>query len=143
VALAEGWTDHVQIGNAVVMEVPETQFTRVGDDRVAYQVFGEGPPDLLLAASMDAMDLRWDWPPYAHFLRRLASFSRVILFDRRGSAASDPVSQEGASLWEDWADDARAVLDAVGSERAAVWGGFDSGLTVMLFAATEPDRTQS
>src|SRR4029079_9101816 len=74
---------------------------------------------------------------------RLAWLSGVILFDRRGSAASDPVSREGASVWEDWADDARAVLDAVGSERAAVWGGFDSGPTVLLFAATEPDRTQS
>lgn len=125
------------------MEVPDTRFTWVGDDRIAYQVFGEGPPDLLVAASTDAMDLRWDWPPYAHFLRRLASFSRVILFDRRGSAASDPVSREGVSLWEDWADDARAVLDAVGSERAALWGGFDSGPTVILFAATEPDRTLS
>ena len=125
------------------MQAPETQFTRVGEDRIAYQVFGEGPPDLLIAASADAMDLRWDWPPYAYFMRRLASFSRVILFDRRGSGASDPVSRHGASIWEDWADDARAVLDAVGSEHAVVLGGFDSGPTVILFAATEPERTQS
>ena len=137
------WTGNMPVGNAVAVEVPETQFTRVGGDRIAYQVFGDGPPDLLVAASTDAMDMRWDWPPYAHFLRRLASFSRVILFDRRGSAASDPVSRAGASVWEDWADDARAVLDAVGSERAAIWGGFDSGPTVILFAATEPERTQS
>ena len=103
------------VGNAVAVEVPETQFTRVGGDRIAYQVFGAGPPDLLVAASTDAMDLRWDWPPYAHWFGVIASFSRVILFDRRGSAASDPVSQAGASVWEDWADDPRAVLDAVGS----------------------------
>jgi class 3 adenylate cyclase len=125
------------------VDVPTTHFTRVGEDRIAYQVFGAGPPDLLIAGSTDAMDLRWDWPPFAHWLRRLASFSRVIQFDRRGSAASDPVSRAGASMWEDWADDARAVLDAAGSERAAVLGGFDSGPTVILFAATEPERTQS
>ena len=100
------------VGNAVAVEVPETQFTRVGGDRIAYQVLGDGPPDLLVAASTDAMDLRWDWPPYAHFLRRLASFSRVILFDRRGSAASDPVSREGASVWEDWADEQPAAAAA-------------------------------
>jgi class 3 adenylate cyclase len=136
-------TGEARIRDAVAVEVPETQFTRVGEDRVAYQVFGSGPPDLLVAASAEAMDLRWDWPPCAHFLRRLASFSRVIQFDRRGTGASDPVSRAGASVWEDWADDARGVLGAVGSERAAVLGGFDSGPSVILFAATEPERTQS
>jgi class 3 adenylate cyclase len=135
--------EHRRIGNGVAMEVPDVRFTRIGDDRIAYQIFGDGPPDLIIAASTDALDARWEWPPYAHFLRRLASFSRVILFDRRGSGASDLVSREGGSVWEDWAEDARAVLDAVESERAVVWGGADSGPTAILFAATEPERTQS
>jgi pimeloyl-ACP methyl ester carboxylesterase len=87
------------IGNAVAVEVPRTQFARVGDDRVAYQVFGEGPPDLAyMAGTTDTIDLRWEWPPYAHFLRRLAAFSRVVMFDRRGQGASDSVSQEGTSV---------------------------------------------
>jgi class 3 adenylate cyclase len=127
------------------VEVPDTQFTRVGDDRIAYQVFGEGPPDVLFVAGsvIETMDLRWDWPPYAHFLRRLASFCRVISFNRRGSGASDPVSREGLPEWEDWADDARAVMDAVGSERAAVFAGVESGPIAILFAATVPEYTQS
>jgi pimeloyl-ACP methyl ester carboxylesterase len=74
---------------------PETRFARRDRDRIAYQVFGEGPPDLLCMSSVgDCIDFRWDYPPFASFLRRLASFSRVIMFDRRGMGASDPVSLE-------------------------------------------------
>jgi class 3 adenylate cyclase/predicted alpha/beta hydrolase len=126
------------------VDVPETRFTRIGDDRIAYQVFGEGPTDLLyMVGTTDTIDVRWEWPPYAHFLRRLGSFSRVIMFDRRGCGASDPVSREGLPVWEDWADDTRAVLDAVGSERAAVYAGIESGPIALLFAAIEPERTQA
>lgn len=126
------------------MDVPVTQFTRVGGDRIAFQVFGSGPPDLVyLSGTTEVIDTRWDWPPYAHYLRRLASFSRVIMFDRRGQGASDPVSDERTSIWEDWADDTRAVLDAVGSERAAIFAGVESTPIALLFAATNPDRTQA
>jgi class 3 adenylate cyclase len=125
------------------VDTPETRFARVGDDRVAYQVFGEGPPDLVfMAGTGDAIDVRWEWPPYAHFLRRLASFSRVIMFDPRGQGASDRVVP-GVSVWEDWAQDARAVLDAVGSERAALFAGMDATLIAVLFAATQPERAQA
>jgi class 3 adenylate cyclase len=123
--------------------VPETQFAWLGDDRIAYQVLGDGPVDHVICHSVgDCIDLHWEWPPLADFLRRLASFSRLIMFDRRGSGASDPVSGESFSSWEAWAEDARAVLDAVGSERAVLHGGVDSGLAAILFAATHPNRAQ-
>jgi class 3 adenylate cyclase/alpha-beta hydrolase superfamily lysophospholipase len=126
------------------MEVPDTRFAQVGEDRVAYQVFGEGPPDVVfMAGATETIDLRWEWPPYAHFLRRLASFSRVVMFDQRGQGASDRVSQSSVSAWEDWAEDARAVLDAVGSERSALLSGMETTPIALLRAATEPERTQS
>jgi class 3 adenylate cyclase len=116
----------------------------LGEDRIAYQVLGHGPVDLLYApARGDSLDLRFEWPPLAEFLRRLSSFTRLIMFDRRGTGASDSLSYEGLSLWEHWADDARAVLDAAGSERAAVLGTGDAGPTAALFAATEPERTRA
>jgi class 3 adenylate cyclase/pimeloyl-ACP methyl ester carboxylesterase len=89
------------------------------------------------------VDLYWDWPPLAGFLRRLASFSRLIMFDRRGSGASDAVSGEALPTWERWADDALAVLDAVGSERSTILGMADAGPIAILFAATKPERTQA
>jgi class 3 adenylate cyclase len=123
-------------------EVPATQFAWVGDDRIAYQVLGEGPVDQVICHSVgDCIDVHWDWPPFADFLRSLASFSRLIMFDRRGAGASDPMSGEALPSWEAWAEDARAVLDAVGSERAVLHGGMDSGLAAILFAAIHPDRT--
>ena len=104
-------------------EVPETQYAWVGEDRVAYQVFGRGEIDVLFTAtSGDAMDMRWYWPPYADYLRRLGTHARVIMFDRRGSGSSDRATGEPLPGWEQWADDARAVLDAVESERAVLFG---------------------
>jgi class 3 adenylate cyclase len=137
-------TGAVGIGDAFVVEAPQTKFARVGEDRIAYQVFGEGPVDLLwVIGTFETIDDRWEWPPYAHFLRRVGSFCRVITFDRRGSGASDRVSRGGLPIWEDWADDVRAVLDAAGSERAAVFGSTDACAIALLFAATEPERTES
>jgi class 3 adenylate cyclase len=126
------------------VDVPETRFAQVVNDRVAYQVFGEGPPDVVYMQGItETIDMRWEWPPYAHFLRRLASFSRVVTFDQRGQGGSDRVSRSGASIWEDWAEDARAVLDAVGSERRALFAGVETTPIALLLAATEPERTQS
>jgi class 3 adenylate cyclase len=127
----------------VVSEVPETQYASLGEDRIAYQVFGEGEVDLLwVPASGDCIDLRWHWPPYADYVRWLGAQARVISFDRRGAGASDAPSGETLPSWEGWADDARAVLDAVGSERAVIAGAADSGPTAILFAASHPARTQ-
>src|SRR5215472_18736228 len=124
--------------------IPETQFAVLGGgDRIAYQVFGHGPPDLLwVPASGDCIDLRWFFPTYAEFLRWLGDRGRVISFDRRGTGSSDAPSDHTLPLFEQWADDARAVLDAVGSQQAVICGGGDSGPTAMVFAASHPSRTQ-
>jgi class 3 adenylate cyclase len=123
--------------------IPETQYAWSGEDRVAYQVFGQGDIDLLFtAASGDALDLRWYWPPYAEFLRWLGTRARVIMFDRRGSGSSDRASGERLPGWEHWTDDARAVLDAAESERAVLLGMADGGSIAILFAASHPHRTR-
>jgi class 3 adenylate cyclase len=122
--------------------LPETKFAKLGDDHVAYQVVGEGPVDLVFVAGMAGhVDVRWEDPFQASFLSRLASFTRLILFDRRGTGASDPVSLEALPSWELWIDDLRCVLDAAESERAAMLAQADAGPMALLFAATEPDRT--
>jgi class 3 adenylate cyclase len=123
--------------------VPETRFARLGDDRIAYQVFGEGDVDLLYSsATGDPIDLRWEWPAYASFLRRLGQMARVITFDRRGSGSSDNPSDKTLPLWERWADEARAVADTVESERAVFLGDADGGPIAIMFAASHPGRTQ-
>jgi class 3 adenylate cyclase len=124
-------------------EVPETRFAFLGEDRIAYQVLGDGPVDLVLCnSSGECIDLAWGWPPQAEFLHRLASISRLVMFDRRGRGASDPVSGKTLPGWELWAEEVRAVLDTVSSERAVVFGVTDSGPTAILFGAMHPDRTQ-
>lgn len=124
-------------------ETPETRYARVGDDHIAFQTVGSGPRDILfMSAWFSHVDGRWEEPRFAAMLRRLAAMGRLIVFDRRGSGASDPFAASEPS-WEDWADDLRAVLDAAGSERATVVGVGDSGPLAMLFAATWPNRVSS
>jgi class 3 adenylate cyclase len=126
-----------------VDEAPETRYVAVGDADVAYQVVGDGPADLLFFAGLGShVDLLWDYGPSAAFFRRLASFSRLILFDRRGAGASDAVPNSLISTWEAWAEDARAVLGAAGSERAYVFAEFDAGPTAVLLAAMDPALVQ-
>jgi class 3 adenylate cyclase len=121
---------------------PTTKFAKLGNDRVGYQVLGEGPIDLVFLTGMSShIDLRWEEPLNEYFLHRLASFSRLILFDRRGTGVSDPVPLDHLPTWEEWADDMRVVFDAVGSERAAIMAWLDGGPMAMLFAATYPERT--
>jgi class 3 adenylate cyclase len=113
------------------------------EDRIAYQTFGSGDVDLLYAsATGDPIDLRWEWPAYAGFLHRLAAQARVIMFDRRGSGSSDHASGDRLASWEQWADEARAVLDAAASEQAVLFGLADGGPIAILFAATHPARTR-
>jgi len=119
---------------------PETRYARLGQDRIAYQVFGQGPPDLVLAVGV-TVDVAWEEPGVALWLRTLASFSRVILFDRRGSGASDPLPADPLPPWESFAEDLDAVMDAVGSERAAIFADLLDGPTALFFAGTRPERT--
>jgi class 3 adenylate cyclase/pimeloyl-ACP methyl ester carboxylesterase len=127
-----------------VNEIPPTKFAKLGDDRIAYQIVGDGPTDLLWVAGIgDALDARWEYGPYANLLWRLASFSRLIMMDRRGMGASDPVLLEALPSWEEFVDDALAVLDAAGSERTVLLGCNDATPTALLFAATRPERTRS
>jgi pimeloyl-ACP methyl ester carboxylesterase len=120
----------------------ETRYTRSGDVHIAYQVVGDGPIDLVFSPSpVSNLEVGWDWPPFARFLGRLASFSRLILFDKRGTGLSDRVTD--AATLEERMDDVRAVMDAAGSERAAIFGSSEGGPMALLFAATYPERVSS
>jgi class 3 adenylate cyclase len=115
----------------------------VGPDRIAYQVVGEGPPDLVVTmGSFSHVDVAWEDPQLALFLRRLASFSRLLRFDRRGTGASDPLPAGPLPLWETYADELLAVMGAVGSQRAALLAsGPQAGPMALFFAGTRPERT--
>lgn len=120
---------------------PKTRYAKVGDADVAFQVVGEGPIDLVYFYGIGAhLELFWDAPVAPNFLRRLASFSRLILFNPRGTGASDRFSGGETPTWEDWAEDLLAVLDAAGSERAAIFATLDAGPIAILFAAMHPER---
>jgi pimeloyl-ACP methyl ester carboxylesterase len=109
---------------------------------IAYEVLGDGPTELVyVGAWATHLEYRWELPQYASFLRRPASFSRLILFDKRGFGLSDPVSADQLPDLETRMDDIRAVLDEVGSERAVIYGASESGMLDLLFAATYPDRS--
>ena len=124
------------------MERSETRYARSGDLSIAYQVVGDGPFDLVYVPGwVSNIELMWEEPGLARFLERLASFSRLILFDKRGTGLSDPVSTDGLPTLEERMDDVRAVMDAVGSERAALLGHSEGGNMCVLFTATYPERT--
>jgi pimeloyl-ACP methyl ester carboxylesterase len=119
---------------------PETRYTRSGDTNIAYQVVGTGPRDLILVPGwVSNIEVFWEEPAVARFLGRLASFSRLILFDKRGTGLSDRLGE--LPTLETRMDDVRAVMDAVGSERAALCGYSEGGVMCALFAATYPART--
>jgi pimeloyl-ACP methyl ester carboxylesterase len=126
------------------MSAPETQYAKSGDVYIAYQVVGEGPRDLVMIPPfVSHVDVYWEEPSLARFLDRLASFSRLLLFDKRGTGLSDRVPVDALPDLEHRMDDVRAVLDAVGSERAALFGPSEGGPMSALFAATYPERTSA
>src|SRR5437879_1012811 len=121
---------------------PETRYARSGEVNIAYQVVGDGPFDLVVVPGwISNVDFAWEDPLYGDWVQRLAAFSRVILFDKRGTGLSD--RDVGDSTLEERMDDLRAVLAAAGSERAAVMGFSEGGPLSMLFAATYPERVRA
>ena len=119
---------------------PITQYARSSDAELAYEVMGDGPIDLLLLSYGIPVSAHHDYPPLARHLERLATFSRVIRMDRRGMGMSDPILPDQPATLEQGAEDALAVLDAVGSQQAAILT--DQGTTHIgvLLAASHPER---
>jgi class 3 adenylate cyclase/predicted alpha/beta hydrolase len=124
--------------------LPDTRYAKSGDVNIAYQVVGDGALDLILISGwVSNLEYSWEDPGLAGFYRRLAAFSRLILFDKRGTGLSDRVPSSGLPTMEQRMDDVRAVLDAAGSERAAVFGVSEGAGLGILFAATYPQRTSA
>ncbi len=122
------------------MELPETRYARSGDVSIAFKVIGEGEHDIVVVPGfVSNVELSWQNPRYVECYERLTAVGRLILFDKRGTGLSDRVS--GIAGLETRMDDVRAVMDAAGSERAALFGISEGGPMTVLFAATYPART--
>ena len=123
---------------------PQTRYARSGDVNIAYQVIGEGPLDLVFVMGwVSNIDEFWTEPSFANFLQRIAKFSRLIVFDKRGTGLSDRVHESQLPTLEQRMDDVRAVMDAVGARQAALLGVSEGGPLCALFAATYPQRTRA
>jgi pimeloyl-ACP methyl ester carboxylesterase len=124
------------------MHMPETRYARSGDVSIAYQVLGDGPFDVVFAPGyVSHVELVWEAAGIAAFLRGVAEQARVLLFDKRGTGLSDPVA--GAPTLEERSDDIRAVMDAAGSERAALFGLSEGVPMSVVFAASHPERVSA
>ncbi len=120
---------------------PETRYAKSGDVHIAYRVFGEGPRDIvLIPGTTSHVELYWELPANQYLLRRLSGFARVIVFDKRGQGLSDRV---GEQTLEERVGDVCAVMDAVGSEQATIYGWSEGGAMSLMFAATNPERTSA
>jgi class 3 adenylate cyclase len=129
------------LGKGAAM-TPQTRYARSGELHIAHQVVGDGPLDLVFVPGfVSNIELCWDTSEWAEFFSRLAGFSRLILFDKRGTGLSDRVA--GIATLEERMDDVRAVMDAAGSKRAALFGISEGGPMSLLFAATYPQRAQA
>ena len=126
------------------MDRPRTQYVTVGEADVAYQVMGNGPLDLLFCYGLgNHIELVWELLGMSDFLARMSSFSRLIFFDRRGTGASDGVPTQAIPTWEQLTEDISAVLQAVGSERAALMATLEVGPIAILYAAMHPEVVTS
>jgi pimeloyl-ACP methyl ester carboxylesterase len=120
------------------------KYAKSGDVHIAYRVVGEGPIDLLVVPGwVSHLEVSWEEPLIAHFAERLVSFSRLIVFDKRGTGLSDPVPLDRLPTLEQRMEDVHAVLDAMGSTKAALIGISEGGPMCALFAATYPERTSA
>jgi pimeloyl-ACP methyl ester carboxylesterase len=121
---------------------PDTHYAKGPEGNIAYQVVGDGPIDLVVVPGwFSHVDMQWDDALWRMYIGELASFARVILYDKRGTGLSDPVDR--VPTIENRVDDLRTVMDAVGSERAALFGFSEGGTISLLFAATYPDRVRA
>ena len=131
-------------GRGETVALPETRYAKSGDCQIAYQVFGNGPIDLVFVPGfISNLEVHWEDPGFAHLLRRLSAFTRLILFDKRGTGLSDRVDAHHLPSLETRMDDVRAVMDAAGSKRAALLGASEGAPMSILFAATYPQRTRA
>jgi class 3 adenylate cyclase len=120
---------------------PETKYARSGDVHIAYRVFGDGPRDLvLIPGTLSHVELFWEFPPNQYLLKRLTSFARVIVFDKRGQGLSDRLAEQTI---EERIGDVRAVMDAAASDRATIYGWSEGGPMSIMFSATYPERTSA
>ncbi len=127
-----------------VDQPPETRYAHGDAGYIAYQVFGEGPVNVLFITTwLQNLDVMWEQPAMARYLTRLASFARVVVVDKRGTGVSDPVPLNSLPTVEQWMDDARVGLDAAGIDRVAVIGDAEGGPIAQVFAASHPDRVTS
>jgi pimeloyl-ACP methyl ester carboxylesterase len=127
-------------GQKEAMEA-ETKYARIGDVHIAYRIFGDGPHDLLLVpGTLSHVELYWELPANEYMLKRLTSFARVIVFDKRGQGLSDRVAEQSL---EERVGDVRAVLDAAGSKRVTIFGWSEGGPMSLMLAATYPERTSA
>ena len=121
---------------------PTTGYATFGEERIAYQIIGDGPVDIIVTAGWwSPFDIEWEEPSIRAFYLRLARFARVIRFDRRGMGVSDPIPLDALPPWEALSDEIEAVMEAVSSERAFVLAAGNAGPAGALFAASRPDRT--
>jgi class 3 adenylate cyclase/pimeloyl-ACP methyl ester carboxylesterase len=127
----------------VIAPLPDTHYAVGEGGYVAYQVFGNGLPLVFITSWLQNVDVMWEEPSLARYLERLASFSRVICFDKRGSGVSDPVPLAALPTLEQWMDDTRAAMDAAGVERAALLGDTEGGPMAIMFAASFPERVSA
>ena len=124
------------------MEPPRTRYATSGEFSIAYQVVGDGPADLVhIPGATSHLDLSWDHPGYQRLMKRLTRFARVLIYDKRGTGLSDPISEPPSV--EERIDDTRAVMDAVGIEQAALFGVSEGAALAAYFAAAYPDRVKA
>ena len=122
--------------------IPETRYAKAGDLSIAYQVVGNGPIDLVVVPGIIShVEFFHELPGYSRFIEQLSGFARVITFNKRGNGLSDRIT--GAPALEERMDDLRAVMDAAGSQQAALFGLSEGGPLSVLFAATYPERTRA